>query len=168
MRQINNIILEEKEDLETETKKRLDRLKEEFSQEPILRLFENQGYDQIIAQIKIPFSALCEHHHIAFEGECSIAYIPNEYLVGLSKFGRVVEYFLNPITKTTQEKATHFILKYLEKTLLPKGLMVIIKAKHSCVCYRGVKKPSLTITSAVSGIFQNDTGARQEFLALIK
>jgi len=163
------IIIEKKQDLVKETERRKKLIKKEFQKEPVIRLFENKdGYDQIIAQVGIPFYALCEHHEIGFEGEVSIAYIPDRWLTGLSKFGRITEYFLNSVVKTTQEKATHQILDVLVKTLRPKGVMVIIKAKHSCICYRGVKKPSLTITSAIQGIFKDNPMTRQEFLMLIK
>ncbi|MHA1867135.1 MAG: GTP cyclohydrolase I [Candidatus Heimdallarchaeaceae archaeon] len=160
-------VIEKIEDLEKETRKRKRRLKREFSKEPIVKLFPNKyGYDQIIAQVGIPFSALCEHHEVAFEGEVSIGYIPNKWLTGLSKLGRIVEYYLNPTVKTTQEKATHLILQHLKKTIKPKGAIVIIKARHGCICYRGVKKPSLTVTSAVDGIFK-DLSVKQEFLQII-
>jgi len=144
-------------------------MKKEFNKELVIKLFPNdERYDQIIAQVGIPFSALCEHHKVSFEGKCSIAYIPDQWLTGLSKFGRVVEYYLNPTVKTIQERATHQILKALNEALKPKGIMVIIKAKHNCICYRGVKKPSLTITSAVAGAFAENAIARQEFLSLLK
>ena len=74
------IIYEKAEDLEKETKRRIKKMKEEFSKQLIIRLFPNEeGYDQMIAQMNIPFSALCEHHGIAFEGEASIAYIQNNF-----------------------------------------------------------------------------------------
>jgi len=150
------------------TEQRIAKLKKEFEEEPVLKVFENiHNYDQIIAQVGIPFTSLCEHHKVAFEGKVSIAYIPGKYLIGLSKFGRVVEYYLNPTKETIQEKATHQILEALKK-IKPRGLMVVIKAKHGCICYRGVKKPSWTITSAVYGGFKNNLTTRQEFLSLLK
>jgi GTP cyclohydrolase I len=162
------VVVEKSKDLEKETRRRLRNLKKEFSKEPILRLFQNEkGYDQIIAQIGIPFVALCEHHWVSFEGEVSIGYIPGKYLIGLSKLGRIVEYYLNPTVKTTQEKATHQIMETLKK-IKPKGAMVVIKAKHGCICYRGVKKPSWTVTSAVYGSFRKNLSTRQEFLSLLK
>lgn len=161
------IVIEKEKDLAQSTTRRVIKLRQEFK-EPVLKVFENtHHYDQIIAQTEIPFTALCEHHRIAFEGEVSIAYIPGKYLIGLSKLGRIVEYYLNPTVETIQEKATNQILEAL-KLIKPKGLMVIIKAKHGCICYRGVKKPSWTITSAVYGIFRDNINARQEFLSLIK
>jgi len=162
------IIVEKKKDLKKNTQKRKKAMVKEFQKELRIKLFENkEKYDQMIAQVKIPFFALCEHHEISFEGEASVAYIPDKWLTGLSKLARIVEYFLNPTIKTIQEKATHQILNCLVKTLNPKGVMVVIKARHSCICYRGIKKPSLTITSAVYGNFKDNPMTRQEFLSLI-
>ena len=163
------IIIEKEKDLQKNTQKRKKAMVKEFQKELRIKLFENkEKYDQMIAQVKIPFFALCEHHEISFEGEASVAYIPDKWLTGLSKLARIVEYFLNPTIKTIQEKATHQILNCLVKALNPKGVMVVIKARHSCICYRGVKKPSLTITSAIYGGFKDNISTRQEFLSLIK
>ena len=163
------IIIEKEKDLKKNTQKRKKAMIKEFQKKLRIKLFRNKdGYDQIIAQIGIPFSALCEHHEVSFEGECSIAYLPDKWLTGLSKLARTVEYFLNPTVKTIQEKATHQILNCLVKALNPKGVMVVIKARHSCICYRGVKKPSLTITSAIYGTFKDNPSTKQEFLNLIK
>jgi len=163
------VIIEKEEDLEKETEKRIMKMKKQFKREPTIKLFENkEKYDQIIAQIGIPFSALCEHHHVSFEGGVSIAYIPDKYLTGLSKLARIVEYYLNPTIKTIQERATKQILDCLIKTLKPRGAMVVIKARHGCICYRGVKKPSWTVTSAVYGVFRKNLSARQELLSLLK
>ena len=161
--------IEKQNNLPKETSRRREKMKKEFSKEPTIKLFENiEGYDQIIAQVGIPFSALCEHHWVSFEGEAHVAYIPGKWLTGLSKLPRVVEYYLNPTVKTIQEKATHKILNSLVNALKPQGVMVIIRARHNCVCYRGVKKPSWTITSAVQGIFaEKNAGAREEFLTLL-
>lgn len=156
-------------DLSEETKKRVQRMKDEFSCEPDLKVFENtEQYDQMIAQVNIPFASKCEHHEVNFVGEAHIVYIPGDYLVGLSKLGRVVEYYLNPSRATIQEKATQQIMRFLEKELKPRALMVVVEASHFCIGYRGVKKPSLTITSAVSGLFKSDYSLKQEFLQLLK
>ncbi len=160
-------VKEQPEELEKETKRRKKGMEEEFSKDVIVRLFPNdEGYDQMIAQTNIPFTALCEHHEVSFEGEASIAYIPGEWLVGLSKIARITEHYLNPTVKTIQERATQQILEVLKK-VEPKGVMVILKAKHNCLCHRGVKRPSLTITSAVYGEFAKGLNAREEFLKLI-
>jgi len=162
------IVYEKAEDLETATKERVEKMNKEFSKQPTIKLFENtEGYDQIIAQVGIPFTANCEHHGVAFSGVAHIAYIPDKWLTGLSKIARVVEYYLNPTIESIQERATHQIMKHFSEALKPEGLMVILKARHNCVCYRGVKKPSVTITSAVQGSFKKSGKAKQEFLSLI-
>lgn len=161
------IVKERPEDLKRETECRVNRMDNEFSKDLTLKLFPNdEGYDQIISQVKIPFTALCEHHRVSFEGYAYVAYIPDKWFVGLSKLARVVEFYLNPTIETLQERATHQILKTMEE-INAKGVMVVLKAKHNCVCYRGVKKPSWTITSAVSGAFKKEINPREEFLKLL-
>lgn len=162
------ITKETAEQLEQETKKRVAKMQKEFSIPPKMKVFENtEKYSQLISQVGVPVTALCEHHEVSFTGDVSIGYIPGDVLIGLSKLARVSEYFLNPTVKTVQEKATQQISNYLEKTLKPKGLMVIVRARHNCVSYRGIKKPSVTITSSVTGLFKDDLGLRQEFLQIV-
>ena len=163
------IIKEEEKDLARNTAKRVKKMQDFFAQEPKVKVFRNtEGYNQIIAQVGVPFLALCEHHECSFEGVMHVAYIPNGWLTGLSKLARVMEFYLNPTVKTIQEKATHRILNHLKDALKPKGIMVVLEARHSCIAYRGVKKPSLTITSAVDGIFaEQSNDAKYEFLSLI-
>ena len=162
-------IFEKDEQLKEETVKRIEKMKAEFT-EPTIKLFDNTyKYDGIIAQSQITFSSLCEHHQVAFEGEATVAYIPGKYLTGLSKLARIVEFYLNPTLPTVQEKATQQIMEHLKETIIDaKGFAVIIKAKHNCVCYRGVKKPSTTSTSAVSGVFKDNPQTRHELLSIIK
>lgn len=166
---MNKIIKEEEKDLSKNTQKRVEKMKLFFAQEPKVKVFRNtENYDQIIAQVGVPFLALCEHHECSFEGVMHIAYIPNGWLTGLSKLARIMEFYLNPTVKTIQEKATHKILNHLKTALKPRGIMVVLEARHSCIAYRGVKKPSLTITSAVDGIFaEQGNDAKYEFLSFI-
>ena len=155
-------------DLKKETTRRVREMKKEFSGDPEIKLFPNdKNYDQIIAQVGIKFSSLCEHHLVSFHGDVSIAYIPNLWLTGLSKFARVVKKYLNPVRPTIQEKATQQITNHLIKALQPNGLMVIIRAEHDCIGYRGIKSPSTTITSAVYGSFRDNSAIKQEFLTLL-
>jgi GTP cyclohydrolase I len=152
-----------------ETKDRIKRMKEEFSKDPECKVFDNKyNYDGMLIQKGIPYSANCEHHRVAFNGEVSVGYIPTTKLIGLSKIGRIVEWYLNPTVYTLQEKATEQIIKRLDKELEPKGVMVVVTGIHTCIAYRGVKKPSTTITSAVRGNFADNEKTRQEFLSLIK
>ena len=154
--------------LATETAKRVVKMKKEFSLPPKIKVFENtEKYTQLISQVGVSVSALCEHHEVAFSGDVAIGYIPGDSLVGLSKLARVAEHFLNPTVKTVQEKATQQIINYLEKVLKPKGLMVIVRARHGCMGYRGAKKNAITITSSVRGLFEEDLGLRNEFLQIV-
>lgn len=157
-------------DLQQETAKRINKLSKEFSKPPALKVFENtEKYDQMIMLANIEFSSLCEHHGVRFGGIVHVGYLPKDYLIGVSKLARVAEQFLNVTRPTIQEKATMQILNTLKKALDPAGIMIVIKAKHDCVGYRGVKKPSaIMITSAIDGAFKSElSGARQEFLALV-
>ncbi len=156
-------------DLRKATARRIARMKQEFNKKFNLTVFENEsGYDQMIAQVGIPVSAVCEHHEVAFSGHVNIAYICDKWLVGLSKLARIAEKHFNPTVKTLQERGTHNIMKELVKLLKPKGVMVVVKAQHNCITYRGVKKPSTTITSAVHGAFaEQGSDARKEFLTLL-
>lgn len=159
---------ESPEQLEEATKGRVERMKAEFATSPKLRVFKNEeGYDQIIAQISVPVTAFCEHHRVGMHGDVSIAYIPGEFILGLSKLARVAEFFFNPTRYTLQERGTQQIINHLHDALEPRGLMVITRMSHDCMKYRGVKKDSITITSAVKGVFATDLGARAEFLQLV-
>ncbi len=162
-------LYELKHQTKKETVKRIKKMGLEFSKAPVIKLFENtEKYDQIVAQLGIPITAKCEHHEVQFHGEVFIGYVPDKWLIGLSKLARVSEYFLNPTTKTIQEKATNQILTYLEKTLRPTGIIVVIKASHGCIGLRGVKKPSLTVTMAASGCFSDpEKNFKSDFLNLV-
>jgi len=157
-------------DLKVNTAKRIAKLKKEFSKPPTLKVFENtEKYDQMVILANIEFAALCEHHQVEFHGIVHIGYLPKDYLIGVSKLARVTEQCLNPTVCTIQEKATKQILNILKKALDPAGIMVVVKGKHGCVGYRGVKKLSaIMITSAIDGAFKSElSGARAEFLSLI-
>jgi len=156
-------------ELHKETAERIERMNEEFAKEPKIKTFDNdENYDQMIIQKDIPFMALCEHHEVAFMGTISLAYIPKDKLIGLSKLARISEYYANPTVKTLQERITQQIADKLDEILKPKGVAVLVKANHGCMCYRGVKKPSETITSALKGVFLEETRTRQEFMELIR
>lgn len=130
--------------------------------------FENEGSkDEMIIVSDIPFFSLCEHHLAPFMGYGHIAYIPNDKIVGLSKIPRTLDHFAR--RPQNQERITQQIADYLMKELNPKGVAVVLKARHLCVEMRGVKKHDCwTTTSAMIGSFKNDMNCRQEFLNLIK
>jgi GTP cyclohydrolase I len=126
----------------------------------------DEGYDELILVRDIPFQSLCAHHLLPFHGVAHVAYLPAERLVGLSKLGRVVDLFARDLQ--VQERLTTQVADWLETTLEPRGVGVIIEAEHLCMSLRGVQKPgSLTVTSALRGLVKEDARTRQEFLSLV-
>ena len=129
--------------------------------------FQNEGSDRMIIVKDIPFFSLCEHHLAPFFGTASIAYIPNDKIVGLSKIPRTLDLFARK--PQNQERIGKQVADYLMKQLNPKGVAVVIEARHLCVEMRGVEKHNVqTITSEMKGVFMDDLNCRQEFLQLIK
>lgn len=113
----------------------------------------------------IELYSMCEHHMLPFIGKVHVAYIPNGYITGLSKFARVVDVFARRLQ--VQERLTTQILDAFEAALKPQGVAVVIEAKHLCMMMRGVQKQnSVTTTSAFSGQFMNAV-TRTEFLKLL-
>jgi GTP cyclohydrolase IA len=125
----------------------------------------DDGYDQLIVARAIPFHSLCMHHLLPFHGVAHIAYLPGERIIGLSKLGRVVEFFSRDLQ--IQERLTTQIADWLERELEPKGVGVVLEAEHLCMSLRGVQKlGAKTVTSALRGLVRDDLRTRQEFLAL--
>jgi GTP cyclohydrolase I len=125
----------------------------------------DDGYDELILARAIPFHSLCMHHLLPFHGLAHVAYLPGERIVGLSKLGRVVEFFSRDLQ--IQERLTTQIADWLERELEPKGVGVVLEAEHLCMSLRGVQKPGAkTVTSALRGLVRDDPRTRQEFLAL--
>jgi GTP cyclohydrolase I len=125
----------------------------------------DDGYDQLIVARAIPFHSLCMHHLLPFHGVAHIAYLPGERIIGLSKLGRVVEFFSRDLQ--IQERLTTQIAGWLERELEPKGVGVVLEAEHLCMSLRGVQKlGAKTVTSALRGLVRDDPRTRQEFLAL--
>lgn len=135
--------------------------------EKILRsaLFK-EDYSEMVIVKDIELYSLCEHHMLPFFGKAHIAYIPNGYIVGLSKLPRVVDVYARRLQ--VQERMTHEILHCIQDTLKPHGVAVVIEACHMCMMMRGVQKQnSVTTTSAFTGEFKN-AETRSEFLNLIQ
>jgi GTP cyclohydrolase IA len=123
------------------------------------------GCDQLIVARGIPFHSLCMHHLLPFHGVAQIGYLPGERIIGLSKLGRVVEFFSRDLQ--IQERLTTQIADWLQRELEPKGVGVVLEAEHLCMSLRGVQKPGAkTVTSALRGLVRDDPRTRQEFLAL--
>jgi GTP cyclohydrolase I len=128
--------------------------------------FPNEdGYDELIVARSIPFHSLCMHHLLPFHGIAHIGYLPDERIIGLSKLGRVVEYFSRDLQ--IQERLTTQVAGWLQRELEPKGVGVVLEAEHLCMSLRGVQKlGAKTVTSALRGAVRDDARTRQEFLAL--
>ena len=124
-----------------------------------------EDYNQMVIVKDIDFFSMCEHHILPFYGKAHVAYIPNDYITGLSKIARVVDIFAHRLQ--VQERLTQQIKDCIEETLHPLGVMVVVEAKHMCMQMRGVEKQnSITTTSDFSGAF-NQAKTREEFMNLI-
>lgn len=157
-----------------ETPKRVAEMYEEIfagiklDPEKELEVVLDQKHHEIILLKGVPIYSTCEHHLLPFFGKAHIAYIPKSGRVtGLSKLARVADVLSR--RPQVQERLTTQIADIIMKKLNPLGCMVIIEAEHMCMSFRGVKKPgTLTVTSAVRGIFKENEKTRSEALALIK
>lgn len=139
-----------------------------YSKNPaeILTTFEAKGYDEMIVVKDIEFYSTCEHHFLPFFGKAHIGYIPDKKIIGLSKMPRLVEIFSRRMQN--QECLTLEIAQALNKLLKPKGVGVVLEAKHLCMMARGVEKQrSRVVTSAMLGLFKKELNTRSEFLKLI-
>jgi GTP cyclohydrolase I len=124
-----------------------------------------EDYSQMVVVKDIEVFSMCEHHMLPFFGKAHVAYIPNGYIVGLSKIPRVVDSFARRLQ--VQERLTNEIRDCIQDTLNPAGVAVVIECKHLCMSMRGIQKQnSVTTTSAFTGEFVNET-TRSEFLRLI-
>lgn len=126
-----------------------------------------EKYDEMVIVKNIDFYSLCEHHMLPFYGKVHIAYLPGGKILGLSKFPRIVEVFARRLQ--VQERMTQQIADTLMEYLSPQGVGVVTEAYHMCMMMRGVEKQNSSATSsAMHGIFREDTRTRSEFLNLIR
>ncbi len=124
-----------------------------------------EDYKQMVIVKDIEIYSLCEHHLLPFFGKAHVAYIPDKYIVGLSKIPRIVDAFSRRLQ--VQERLTTQIRDCIQDALNPLGVAVVIEAHHLCMQMRGIQKQnSVTTTSAFTGEFENDR-TRSEFISLI-
>jgi GTP cyclohydrolase I len=127
----------------------------------------DQDYDEMVLVKDIPFYSLCEHHMLPFFGTCHVGYLPKGKVVGLSKIPRLVGVFAHRLQ--LQERLTQEIAGALSEELAPRGVGVVVEARHLCMEMRGVQKPGgQLITSCMLGTFRKDARTRSEFLELIR
>jgi GTP cyclohydrolase I len=125
-----------------------------------------QDYKEMVIVKDIEIYSLCEHHMVPFFGKAHIAYIPDGYIVGLSKIPRVVDAYARRLQ--VQEQLTTQIKNCIQETLNPLGVAVVIETQHLCMSMRGVQKQnSVTTTSDFTGAFLKQYNTRQEFLRII-
>jgi GTP cyclohydrolase I len=126
-------------------------------------------HDEMVMVRDIPFASLCEHHLVPFIGRAHVAYIPGEdgRITGLSKLARLVDGYAKRLQ--VQERMTTEIADAIEEALDPRGVLVVVEAEHLCMSMRGVKKPGTsTVTSAVRGLFRNDSATRSEAMQFVR
>lgn len=124
---------------------------------PAITLFKNTyKYNTPLIELNIPFKSFCEHHFVPIMGIANVAYIPNEYVIGLSKIHRLVDYYAR--RPKVQERLTQQIIKDLSKILQTKDIGIVLKANHTCISCRGVEDlGSSTITSRFLGKIAEDS-----------
>jgi GTP cyclohydrolase I len=141
-----------------------------YNQNPVAyleRTFEEvEGYDEMIVLRDIAFESHCEHHMAPIIGKAHVGYLPNNKVVCISKLARVVEAFARRFQ--VQEKMTAQIANCIQDVLQPKGVGVVIEAKHQCMTTRGIHKSDVSmVTSQMVGSFRKDARTRVEFLRMI-
>lgn len=136
--------------------------------EPNITVFPNdEGYDGLVIQSGIPIVSMCAHHNLAFTGFATVAYVPAENVIGLSKLNRIVEWFGR--RPQMQESLTTQIHDYVADKMQCKSVAVSIACKHTCCSHRGIKHGSVMTTNKFSGVFmEKDNLIREEFLHAIE
>lgn len=155
-----------------ETPKRIvkswDTLFSGYKKDPasVLKTFTEGSCDEMVILKDIEFYSTCEHHFAPFFGTISIGYLPNKKVIGISKLARLVEIYARRLQ--IQERLVAQIADSIMQYLNPLGVMVVCKARHMCICSRGVQKHNAEmITSALRGVF-NKHEVRQEFLQFVQ
>ncbi len=141
-----------------------------YEEDPAVHLsrtfYEVGGYDEIVLLKDVPFQSHCEHHMAPIIGKASIAYLPRDKVVGISKLARVLHGYARRLQ--VQERLTAEVADCICEHLQPKGVAVVIEAAHSCMSARGVNTPGVMMTtSRMMGTFREDERSRREVLALM-
>lgn len=134
----------------------------------VLETTFDEDHDELVLVKDIPLYSMCEHHLVPWHGSAAVGYIPGTdgRITGLSKLARVVDLYAR--RPQVQERLTSQVADAVMRRLQPRGVIVVIQAEHLCMAMRGVRKPgSLTMTSAVRGIFKSDQRTRAEALSLV-
>jgi GTP cyclohydrolase IA len=141
-----------------------------YGQDPeqiLQKTFEEvDGYDEMIVLRGISFESHCEHHVAPIVGRVWVAYVPDRRVVGISKLARVVEAYAKRLQ--IQERLTAQIANIIDQVLQPRGVAVVLKAKHHCMMSRGIHKQGTDlVTSRMLGCFRDNAMSRQEFLSMV-
>ena len=141
-----------------------------YGEDPAIHLsrvfHEVGGYDEVVLLKDIPFQSHCEHHMAPIIGKASIAYLPRDHVVGISKLARVLHGFARRLQ--IQERLTAEVAQCIWDNLKPQGVAVVIEASHACMTARGVRTPGVNmITSRLMGGFLEDESSRKEVLSLM-
>lgn len=127
----------------------------------------SEEYDDMVIVRDIEMYSLCEHHLVPFFGTVTVGYLPQGQILGLSKIARLVEMYSRRLQ--VQERLTHQIAHALNEAIDPRGVAVVVEAKHLCMMSRGVEKQqSSMITSCVLGAFRDNSATRKEFMDLLR
>jgi GTP cyclohydrolase IA len=134
----------------------------------VLETSFDEHHNELVLVKDIPIYSTCEHHLVPWHGTAAVGYIPGEdgRITGLSKLARVVDLYAR--RPQVQERLTSQVAEAVMRRLDPQGVIVVVQAEHLCMSMRGIRKPgTMTMTSAVRGIFQSDSRTRAEALNLI-
>jgi GTP cyclohydrolase I len=127
----------------------------------------DQDYDEMVVVRDVPFYSLCEHHMLPFFGQVHVGYLPKGKVIGLSKIPRLIEVFAHRLQ--IQEQLTNQVAEALNAAVAPRGVGVVVEARHLCMEMRGVETPGgRMITSCMLGTFRKDPRTRAEFLDLVR
>lgn len=141
-----------------------------YAEDPAIHLSrtfaEVGGYHELVLLKDIPFHSHCEHHMAPIIGTASIAYMPTDRVVGISKLARVLQGFAQRLQ--VQERLTAEVANCIYDNLKPEGVAVVIEAQHGCMTGRGVRTPGVgMVTSKLLGCFLEDQGSRKEVMSLM-